>query len=163
MLRIFKAGGQLSRVANCQMVPQTTRREFWTMREEMIEVMETQDFKLSNGIVPYIGPKKDPDTRLVDRKMGEVFRAICAMRGCEFKPQEKQRARAMHVGVERLWGPHHVIFVENRKICWWDHDDFTVMPDFDNLKNINLTCDDVLAKSSQMAVALARRSFFAIL
>lgn len=85
MIRIFRAGGQLSRVANCQMVPQTTRREFQTMREEMVEVMETHCSKLSNGIVPYIALKKDPDTRLVDRKMGEVSRAICSIRGCEFK------------------------------------------------------------------------------
>lgn len=158
MIKIFKAGSQLARVANCQMVPQTTRRDFWSLRDEILEAMETHNFKLANGAVPYIAPKKDPDTRLVDRKMGEIFRAICAIRGCEFKPQEKQRARAMHVGVERLWGPHHVIFVENRKVCWWDHEDFTVMPDFDNLKKVNMTWDNVLAKASQMAVELARRS-----
>lgn len=72
--------------------------------------------------------------------------------------KKKKRTRAMHVSVDSLWGLHHVIFVENRKIFWWDHDDFTVMPDFDNLSKINLTWDDVIAKSSQMAVALARRT-----
>lgn len=51
----------------------------------------------------------------------------------------------MHVGVERVWAPHRLLYVEQRKICWWDPDYMMTHPDFDELREIGVIWDEVLA------------------
>lgn len=86
----------------------------------MIESINSnkRDFKLVNKVDLYMGPKKSAEQTRIDIALGNHFKALCKLRGISFARGERQKTKAMSVGIQRCFR-RNIIWVDDMRTHWW--------------------------------------------
>lgn len=154
-IKSCRVPGPHSRMAFLTLQDDCVADDFWRIRET---ITDDNTFKLNGGNSCYMSLKKDMATVQIEREIGKVFRAMCFKRGVTFLPNEKHAPKGRDAGIERTWHPHHVIYADSRRVCWWDEHSHTVVCDEDALTRCKMDWNEILDTVTEQTRAFSRQS-----
>ncbi len=122
--------------------------DLWDFKDSF--TLNQGDFKLLSGMNPWMGPQKSQQKVRVDIALGNYFKACCQQRGVTFTRGERQRPKAMEVGIQRDFEMDDV-HIDDLRVLWWDYKENEIRWDATKLLSIRIDVEKMKLEALRFA------------